>query len=831
MTTPISQKEQQQIHIIVDTMIEASEHTITFFNEGKVNDAIQAFSSVVEGFYAVTQLTNYYSIQFGSLIKEIEGNINDIATHVENQYIAKAKKDIKMLLIPNLNNWKNELSNTLLDSRLSNKTVNIGVYYDKHSPLKAFKEPRILSLVNAANKLGIDLYFFSSKDVDLINEKITAHIYSNSEWITELKDFPDAIYNIVPLHSSQQSRIERKLRRKIPFTSFPVGGKYQLIKTLVRNKRYANLLPPFHLITDELIIKSFFQNHTEAVIKPFAGRRGENIYFIRKSGERFRVTEHKKTKIMNKDSFYNWINETCLKNQKYIIQKYINATTTKNEPYDIRAHMQKNGEGQWQITKVYPRIGTNKTILSNISRGGRTEDLLTFFEKEYGDKSEELFKSVCELANNLTHYIDKLHHFSIEELGIDIALDQDLKFWIYEANQVPESRYHEGDRAQTILEYAQYIAINQIFHQNQYTDKSKLTNIFDSVSSKLPFKSTDDKISVGMLIPQNEVNELTVASAYVANYENVYFYYFTIKDIDYEEMKIRGYFYQNHEWVPKIVEYPDVIYDRLRGRGISNFKHVYDEFEGIPFTNELKGLSHDKVEVYDQITSAGLFNEHIIPYKKIERVKDIEHFMQDFNRVILKPTGGSFAIGVHYIEKKKNLDYIVIQGAEKKYYNKVTLTQYLRELLKKGQFVIQEYIETRTIDNNPMDVRVRMTKNSEGKWDFVTIFPRIGFHETVITPVEKGGYTTNLIPFLERNFKGDSKVLTNNIEELSLNLVKSIEAYFDYSLSDIGIDLALDQYSSIKIIELNVNKPGTFHNEFQTAQYVIPYAKFLALNK
>src|SRR5699024_1072932 len=103
----------------------------------------------------------------------------------------------------------------------------------------------------------------------------------------------------------------------------------------------------------------------------------------------------------------------------------------------------------------------------------------------------------------------------------------------------------------------------------------------------------------------------------------------TPKDIDFNEMLIRGYFYENNEWVAKIVDYPDAIYDRLRLRGIKGYNVIYEELEGIPFTNEFCGNSISKLEVYDKLQATGKLDDVLIPYQKVDRVRDIFRSIQE----------------------------------------------------------------------------------------------------------------------------------------------------------------------------------------------------------
>src|SRR5699024_11383461 len=90
------------------------------------------------------------------------------------------------------------------------------------------------------------------------------------------------------------------------------------------------------------------------------------------------------------------------------------------------------------------------------------------------------------------------------------------------------------------------------------------------------------------------------------------------------------------------------IYDRFRLRGINQFNNVYEELEGIPFTNEFYGNSISKLEVYDKLKSTGKLNDVIIPYKKVEKVRDIFDYIDEFAAVIVKLEVGSFTKYVHY---------------------------------------------------------------------------------------------------------------------------------------------------------------------------------------
>src|SRR5699024_6991616 len=139
--------------------------------------------------------------------------------------------------------------------------------------------------------------------------------------------------------------------------------------------------------TNETVIHDFLKQNNRVVFKYLGSNRGENIYFITKKGSRYILLDQKKERILNKDAFHQFIQQIILrKKSSLIIQRYMHTRIKAGEPYHFRAHVQKNGEGKWQLTHIYPRIGSKKSNLSNISTEGRIEDFPTFLRQEFGKK-------------------------------------------------------------------------------------------------------------------------------------------------------------------------------------------------------------------------------------------------------------------------------------------------------------------------------------------------------------------------------------------------------------------------------------------------------------
>src|SRR5699024_9024854 len=64
----------------------------------------------------------------------------------------------------------------------------------------------------------------------------------------------------------------------------------------------------------------------------------------------------------------------------------------------------------------------------------------TLFRSKY---EEEILR----LSLDVTQHLDKLYGLSLNELGLDFAIDDTGRIWMHEANNGPQTAYHEEERA------------------------------------------------------------------------------------------------------------------------------------------------------------------------------------------------------------------------------------------------------------------------------------------------------------------------------------------------------------------------------------------------
>jgi UDP-N-acetylmuramoyl-tripeptide--D-alanyl-D-alanine ligase len=335
------------------------------------------------------------------------------------------------------------------------------------------KDPRTVRKSYAyaivAKAEGADFVYFSPKAINFVNKSIKGFIYENGVWKERIMPFPDVIYNDgSPEKLNKSKDIINRLREVIPFTTNSLGNKWNINERLKEGKEFSKYLIPSKIIKDLNDIHTFLKDFKEVVIKPIDGRKGQGIYFIKTTKNGYLVNKNSEDTLFTEDEFSKLF-ESLLQKTPFIIQPYICSKTKGGLAFDFRLHVQKDGEGEWVITTIYPRIAPNGTIITNINNGGYTNYLEPFLKQEFTNEEAYNIKRTLEhFSLALARHLDELQMLEyqevIDEIGVDIGLDQDQKIWIYEVNWrpgCPPAFYLEMDVVKNTIRYAMYLAKNQ----------------------------------------------------------------------------------------------------------------------------------------------------------------------------------------------------------------------------------------------------------------------------------------------------------------------------------------------------------------------------------
>src|SRR5699024_3198232 len=211
-------------------------------------------------------------------------------------------------------------------------------------------------------------------------------------------------------------------------------NKNRIYSIIEQGQKFTEYLIPYTRVQSLQTVLNELNRHNKIICKSETGSRGLSVHYFEKKDSDIIVKIQKERKTLNSEQFEQFILENIIdKNRGFIIQPFINSVTNSGNPFDLRAHLMKDANGEWSIAKIYPRIGALGTAISNLHLGGSTCDLNTFLTTHITLKNYKLFrrnlrKFTLDFVNHLEEQLD----FNFCEVGLDIAVDENEKLWLFE---------------------------------------------------------------------------------------------------------------------------------------------------------------------------------------------------------------------------------------------------------------------------------------------------------------------------------------------------------------------------------------------------------------
>lgn len=324
--------------------------------------------------------------------------------------------------------------------------------------------------------LGLPVAVFTPEDVDTGRKQVRALVYDDNEkkWKRQSMPLPTLIYDRCRYQKSPRFQLLRQFRTRYPDLTYlnrPIRHKWGVYELLSGNNEIAPHLPETVKYRTPADLSRMLKSYPLIILKPEDGTGGRGILSIRRRPEGLYLVRgrDRKRKIVPAQQlqerqipirFGSW----NLK-ERYMVQQGIDITLPDGRVHDFRLLIQKNGEGEWEVTGCAGRIGAPRSVTSNLHGGGsaaRADDLLR--QRFSASKTAEIRQSMDRLSRAVAQQLEKSFR-QLCELALDLAVDPRGHVWLLEVNPKPArevfSRLGEQEVYRTAirrpLEYALYL--------------------------------------------------------------------------------------------------------------------------------------------------------------------------------------------------------------------------------------------------------------------------------------------------------------------------------------------------------------------------------------
>ncbi|WP_128894682.1 YheC/YheD family endospore coat-associated protein [Longirhabdus pacifica] len=298
-------------------------------------------------------------------------------------------------------------------------------------------------------KLRLIVYVFSVQSIQ--HHTVVGYTYSQKEnnWVKSTFPTPDFIFDRCFTHSMKKKEAQQRFItelcniKPVLILNRSVCSKWHMYQLLNKYKCFQPYLPETKHVENIPMILDWLEQHDHAFMKPHMGshgkqtiaitKRDEEVYDVQCRDEDNRAASHT---FHTNASLCEWLTP-WIGNEKYIIQPFLSLKDAQNRAYDIRALVQKNKNGKWDVTGITVRRGYTGSITSNLHGGAASIAPMPFLQSLYSKKeAQHLLKQIHQLALAIPKPLER--HFGHQiEFGIDTGLDKNGNLWLLEVNSKP----------------------------------------------------------------------------------------------------------------------------------------------------------------------------------------------------------------------------------------------------------------------------------------------------------------------------------------------------------------------------------------------------------
>src|SRR5699024_9189434 len=137
-----------------------------------------------------------------------------------------------------------------------------------------------------------------------------------------------------------------------------------------------------------------------------------------------------------------------------------------------------------------------------------------------------------------------------------------------------------------------------------------------------------------------------------------------------------------------------------------------------------------------------------IPSRLVIDLPSLLSFVEEHQTVVLKPELGGENRHVYKIEKNIFGFYRVQYNKETLTLSEVKLDEYIKEH-NLYSYIMQKYIQSKTLENQPFNCRIHFEKNGYGHWEIASIHAKVDLEKNIVGTIKQQNGLINIRYILE----------------------------------------------------------------------------------
>ena len=228
-----------------------------------------------------------------------------------------------------------------------------------------------------------------------------------------------------------------------------VASKWKKTHVLLKNEEISSYIPLTYIYNWDAL-DSMLKVYSMVYIKPDQGTYGNGVMRVEQLPDEDHVPSEEipiKYKyllyydttveiIYSLEQLHTYITSRILKST-YLIQQGIVSLQYNNRAFDLRVLTQKAPNHRWISTGILGRVAAPNKVVTNHHNGGSVY-MMDILLSKYMSRidSFNFERSLYSLGTKVAKQLEKKYP-RIKEIGLDVAIDANLKPWILEVNTLP----------------------------------------------------------------------------------------------------------------------------------------------------------------------------------------------------------------------------------------------------------------------------------------------------------------------------------------------------------------------------------------------------------